>query len=238
MFIENLGIMEKCLIGCVCPKGFVRRIRLFLIILAVSLGFLLILLAASLILAAIAPALYQSSWIHQMWGGMGGVGGMGNGGGMMGGGGYAPSYLWIIPAALIGIALVGVIGVVFYVIFPEIVPVVGARERAGNGSVPVNPKVEPVPPPPKGLSGPQNAYESVSKTLTPEERRVLNVLTAHQGKYLQKYIRREAGLSRLKTHRIIARFAERGIVSLKKSGNTNEVYLSDWLKDSKVQSPA
>jgi uncharacterized membrane protein len=53
------------------------------------------------------------------------------------------------------------------------------------------------------------------------------VITAHQGRHLQKYIRKEAGLSRLKTHRIIARFAERGIVSLKKSGNTNEIFLSD-----------
>jgi len=132
--------------------------------------------------------------------------------------------------------VVDFIGAVFYFVFPEIVPVVGAREKARNESVPSDPKVEPVPPP-QGLSGPQNPYESVSKTLMPEEPRVLNVLTAHQGKYLQKYVRREAGLSRLKTHRIIARFAERGIVSLKKSGNTNEIFLSDWFKGSKAQNP-
>jgi hypothetical protein len=211
----------------------VRRVQLFLIILAASLGLLLALVAASLYLAATAPALYRSSWMGQMWGGGGGMGD----GGMMGGGGYALSYLWIIPAALIGIAVVGVIGTVYFVAFPEIIPVPHARETTRMESVPADPPKEPVPPAPS-LSEPQNPYESVSKTLTPEERKVLNILTAHQGKYLQKYIRKEAGLSRLKTHRIIARFAERGIVTLRRSGNTNEIFLSDWLKDSKPQNPA
>jgi uncharacterized membrane protein len=68
------------------------------------------------------------------------------------------------------------------------------------------------------------------KTMTDEERSVVQVLKVHEGKYLQKYIRKEAGLSRLKTHRILARLADRGIVTLKKTGNTNEVQLSDWLQ--------
>lgn len=75
-------------------------------------------------------------------------------------------------------------------------------------------------------------YNSVSKTLTSEERQVLNVLIAHNGKYLQKYIRNETGLSRLKTHRIVSRLAERDIVTTAKTGNTNEVVLSDWLMQS------
>src|SRR5207244_12313095 len=45
----------------------------------------------------------------------------------------------------------------------------------------------------------------VLKTLKPEERSIVNVLDAHGGTYLQKYIAREAGLSRLKTHRVVAR---------------------------------
>jgi uncharacterized membrane protein len=65
--------------------------------------------------------------------------------------------------------------------------------------------------------------------MTPEEQKVLNVLMNHKGKYLQKYISKEAELSRLKTHRIIARFTERGIVSVKEFGNTNEVLLADWV---------
>ena len=53
---------------------------------------------------------------------------------------------------------------------------------------------------------------------------------SHKGKYLQKYIRKEAGLSRLKTHRVVARLAERGLITLEKTGNTNEVRLAEWLK--------
>lgn len=74
---------------------------------------------------------------------------------------------------------------------------------------------------------------SVSKTLTNDERKVFDVLVSHDGKYLQKYIRAETGLSRLKTHRIVARLAERGIVTLEKTGNTNEVHISSWLQNSK-----
>ena len=61
------------------------------------------------------------------------------------------------------------------------------------------------------------------KTMNPEEQKVLNVLDAHQGKCLQKYVVKEADFSRLKTHRIIARFAQRSIVTVKEFGNTNEI---------------
>jgi uncharacterized membrane protein len=148
--------------------------------------------------------------------------------GMMGGTGYSgyatPSYLWIIPAGLIGFVAIGAIGVAFLIAFPEIRSVTETHETF---------KKEPVSAV-SGPSAPLNPYESVSKTLTPEEHKVLDVLVAHKGRYLQKYIRKEAGLSRLKTHRIIARFAERGIVKLKHSGNTNEVALSDWLQRSEA----
>ncbi len=77
-------------------------------------------------------------------------------------------------------------------------------------------------------------YASISKTLTEEERQFLAVLKAHDGKYLQKYIKAEMGISRLKTHRIAARLAERGIITLEKSGNSNEVHLSSWLQNSNV----
>jgi uncharacterized membrane protein len=211
-----------------------RRIHIFLFILTASLGLLVVLFAASLYLASAAPTPYQSSWMQQMWHGMGMNGMMGG----MGYGGYATpqtaasSYLWLIPAGLIGFVAIGVVGVVFFFAFPEIKPVTEIHKATKKEPGLVDPKKDPVAETPSP-SAPINPYESVSKTLTPEERKVLDVLVTHQGKYLQKYIRKEAGLSRLKTHRIIARFAERGIVTLKQSGNTNEVVLLDWLKDSK-----
>ena len=81
-------------------------------------------------------------------------------------------------------------------------------------------------------------YELISRTMTADEKKVMDVLASHNGKYLQKYIRSEIGLSRLKTHRIVARLAEREIVTVKQVGNTNEVAVSDWLRSCKVQKAA
>ena len=203
-----------------------RRTNIFLFILTASLGLLAVLFAASLYSATTDSVPHPSSWMQQMWRGTG----MRE---MMGGTDYvAPSYLWIIPTGAIGFVAIGAIGLVFYIAFSEIKPTttlheIGWREPA-SGSLPKDPFVKTI-----RTVAPLNIFESVSKTLTPEERKVLDVLVTHQGRYLQKYIRNEAGLSRLKTHRIIARFAERGIVTLKRSGNTNEVVISDWLQHSK-----
>jgi len=128
-----------------------------------------------------------------------------------------PSFLCVIPVALVGTALIGVAGVVYFVAFPEIKTAQLAQQRISTIQ-------------PNHGASPPNPLESVLKTSTREERRILEVLASHDGKYLQKYIRKEAGLSRLKTHRILARLSERGIVTLTQSGNTNEVVLADWLK--------
>ena len=86
----------------------------------------------------------------------------------------------------------------------------------------------------------KNYYESdpgkeagamVMRTLKPEERKVVTVLRAHGGTYMQKFITKEAGLSRLKTHRVVASLTERGIVQVQRRGNTNEVSLAKWFLD-------
>src|SRR6266568_8411047 len=86
----------------------------------------------------------------------------------------------------------------------------------------------------KNYYAPGNGKENtaiVLKTLKPEERSIVNVLDAHGGTYLQKYITKEAGLSRLKTHRVVAALSERGIVQVEKYGNTNQVSLAKWFHD-------
>lgn len=113
---------------------------------------------------------------------------------------------------LVGLIVVGIGGVVYFQLHPEIKTVnqITQSNLNSQSSQPIDP---------------------ILKTLKEDEQKVLEVLMKHEGKYLQKYIRKEAGLSRLKTHRIIARLAERGIVSLQKTGNTNEVQIADWLKN-------
>jgi hypothetical protein len=213
-----------------------RKLYVFLAIFIITLSVLLTLALVGWYLAATAPSYYGSSWMSQMWGShLGSDGNYGGMGGMMGNSnGTTTSYLWLVPTALIAIVAVSVIGVAFYLAFPQLRYVKRTCElpntnsvsaepiKSGEGLV-VNSAVDP------------NTCAVLLKTMTPEEQKVLNVLVAHQGKYLQKYVVKEAGLSRLKTHRVVARFAQRGIVTVKESGNTNEILLSDWVKGSTIQ---
>ncbi len=74
------------------------------------------------------------------------------------------------------------------------------------------------------------SWEVLMRTAKPEEQKVLGVLAAHDGSYLQKFVVKEAGLSKLKTHRIVSRLAERGVVTVERSGNTNQVTLAPWVR--------
>ncbi len=196
-----------------------RRVNSFLVILIVSL-------VAMVALTAIGFAIFTSAqnpynWMRQMWGGTNpytGTGGIG--GGMMGqtaaqtSANPLLSYFGVTFAVLIGVTAVGIIGLGYYIAYPQI--------RTGNPS-----KIQSAP---TEVQRNVTPYESVSKTLTKDELKIVTVLNAHNGKYLQKYIKSETGLSRLQTHRVIARLADRGIVSLEKTGNTNQVFLANWLQ--------
>jgi len=196
-----------------------RKTNVFLTILIISLASLIALTAIGFAVFA-SGSQYPSSWMSDMWNQMGG-------GGMMGG--TAPTtvqnpalpYFGVAFVVLIGVTIVGVAGLAYFLAFPEF----------RTGAAPVICKQPLQDSPVEQAEQSQcTPLESVVKTLTDEERKVIEVLKVHDGKYLQKYIRKEAGLSRLKTHRILARFAERGLVTLEKTGNTNQVSLASWLK--------
>jgi uncharacterized membrane protein len=211
-----------------------RRVQLFIIVLIVTIAVLVTLAFVSWYLATSSPAYYDSSWMKQMWSGTGNTG---MGGGMMGNGGTTTtSYLWIIPVVLGTVVAVAVIGVAFYLAFPELKYIRGScvpnSAKTEIGSQTANQPLESSNSPTNIMKTEKvsNSCDVILKTMTPEEKKVLNVLVAHQGKYLQKYVSKEAGLSRLKTHRIVARFAQRGIVTVKEFGNTNEIVVSEWVK--------
>jgi hypothetical protein len=227
-----------------------RRLHILLIVLTITLAVLITLALVSWYFAATSPIYYGSSWMGQMWGNHLGSSGSNWGmGGMMGdgyngnGAGTTPSYLWIIPVALIGIVAVAIIGVAFYLYFPELRYIKSRgqcnpqnQQPALNQVKPAETYTTPAPPPASPTFAPvttsQNNCEVLLKTMTPEEQKIMSVLVAHKGKYLQKYVGKEAGLSRLQTHRIVARFAKRGIVTVKEFGNTNEIIISDWVNSS------
>jgi uncharacterized membrane protein len=123
-------------------------------------------------------------------------------------GGFSPNLTILIPLSsllFLFTLLASVVGVIYFLVLPEMKNYVSPE---GKG-----------------------AASLVMKTLRPDERKVVGVLDVHGGTYLQKYITKEADLSRLKTHRIIASLSERGIVRVEKKGNTNEVSLVDWFRD-------
>jgi uncharacterized membrane protein len=123
-------------------------------------------------------------------------------------GGYAPNLTFLIPLSsllFLFTVLASMVGVIYFLVLPEMKNYV-----AGDG---------------------KDAASVVLRTLKPEERKVVHVLDVHGGTYLQKFITKEADLSRLKTHRVVASLSERGIVLVEKRGNTNEVTLVKWFHD-------
>jgi uncharacterized membrane protein len=123
-------------------------------------------------------------------------------------GGFSPDLTVLIPLSslfFLSIVLASMVGVIYFLVLPEM-----KNFASGNG---------------------KDTSSMVLRTLKPEEREVVEVLDAHGGTYLQKFITKEAGLSRLKTHRVVASLSERGIVHVEVRGNTNEVTLVKWFHD-------
>ncbi len=134
-----------------------------------------------------------------------------------------PGYVWGGLVGLIVLIAVAAGGLGYFVAMPEI-RTVGVAD-AGTTSL-ASTKARPL-----------EDWDVLIRTSKPEERKVLEVLAAHSGSYLQKFIVKESGLSRLKTHRIISRLVERGVVTAVQSGNTNDIALAPWLAKPAVPSP-
>ncbi|MGC8613612.1 MAG: helix-turn-helix transcriptional regulator [Conexivisphaera sp.] len=110
-----------------------------------------------------------------------------------------PFFMPLTFLMFLAMTLAGSVGVIYFIVMPEI-----ARGRGGS----------------------ELEVEDMMRFLLPDERRIVQILVEHGGEYLQKSISREAGFTRLRTHRAIARLAQRGIVSVERSGNTNLVRLA------------
>ncbi|MGD0145984.1 MAG: hypothetical protein ABSB53_03915 [Nitrososphaerales archaeon] len=116
-----------------------------------------------------------------------------------------PFFILLSSLLFLSTVLVSMVGVIYFLVLPEM-----KNYASGNGT---------------------DTTSVVLRALKPEERKVVNVLYAHGGTYLQKFITKEADLSRLKTHRVVASLSERGIVHVERRGNTNEVSLVKWFQD-------
>ncbi len=123
--------------------------------------------------------------------------------------GFPAGLPFVIPLStllFLSTVLASVVGVIYFLVLPEM------KNYYSSGSEPAG----------------KDASAMVMRTLKPDEQKVVGVLKVHGGSYIQKFVTQEAGLSRLKTHRVVASLAERGIVHVEKRGNSNDVTLAKW----------
>jgi uncharacterized membrane protein len=197
-----------------------RRINLFLTLTIASL--------ASLIATVVAGYFVLSASTNQAdnWGNMwNGMMGSYSGTQAQAANAMAPYFNLALVISVV-FAVLGISGLIYFLAFPQIRNIPhGAQAALTTGTIAASTANSR-----KIGESDTTPINSVLKTMTEDERKVVEVLTAHNGNYLQKYIRSEAGLSRLQTHRIVARLAGRGIVTLEKTGNTNAVKIADWLQ--------
>jgi|Deesub1362B_J571_1020462.scaffolds.fasta_scaffold00003_679 predicted DNA-binding transcriptional regulator len=126
---------------------------------------------------------------------------------------HVPIYIWILTFSFLIITLVGVFGILYNVITRK-------SPEPSDKQIFEQRSVKPQP---------MDLLNDILKVLKNDERRVLELLIKNNGKMYQKDIRWETGYTRLKTHRIITRLIERGIVKKRAVGNTNEIILEDWI---------
>lgn len=77
----------------------------------------------------------------------------------------------------------------------------------------------------------KNNTEVLLKFLNPDERKLVNLLIENNGKALQAELTRLPGMSKLKSHRIVQRLLERGVVEKESLGKTNIVRFTKEIKE-------
>jgi uncharacterized membrane protein len=97
---------------------------------------------------------------------------------------------------------------------------------------PITEKATTSPPPAESAK----TLDAVLRVLNPDERKVVETLASSGDRsMLQRDIKWNTGLSRVKTHRVLARLTARGIVKVEKYYNTNRVSLAEWIAKGKTE---
>ncbi len=85
------------------------------------------------------------------------------------------------------------------------------------------------------VEGKQKAAKSTAevllKFLNPDERKLVNLLIENDGKVLQAELTRLPGMSKVKSHRIVQRLMDRGVIEKDSLGKTNIVGFTKEIKE-------
>ena len=107
------------------------------------------------------------------------------------------SLVWLV---IVG-CIIGIVGLLaYYVTFPEIKSSPDQAKASGS-------------------------YDVVLRFLKEDEKKVVEFLRNSGNESLQKDIVKDTGFSKIRTHRILARLAERGLITAQRQGKTNRVRL-------------
>ena len=74
-----------------------------------------------------------------------------------------------------------------------------------------------------------SSFEDVMKVLREDEKKICLALQKEGGSAMQNDVRWATGLSKVKTHRVVARLAGRGVIRVVKEGRKNRLSLASWL---------
>ncbi len=80
-----------------------------------------------------------------------------------------------------------------------------------------------------GEIAPESYRDAVLRLLKDDERQVVEALTRSGGTAFQRDLQHAIGFSKVKTHRVIARLAERRLVEVTPAGKTNRIRIPSWL---------
>lgn len=88
-------------------------------------------------------------------------------------------------------------------------------------------------------AAPVDYRDAVLRLLKDDERSLVETLTRSGGTAFQRDIQHVIGFSKVKTHRVIARLAERRLVEVTPAGKTNRIRIPSWLvgDEKKVSNP-
>jgi uncharacterized membrane protein len=73
--------------------------------------------------------------------------------------------------------------------------------------------------------------EVLLKFLSPEERKLVNLLIENNGKIMQAELTRLPGMSKLKSHRTVQKLIDRGVIEKDRLGKTNIVKFTKEIKE-------
>ncbi len=78
-------------------------------------------------------------------------------------------------------------------------------------------------------TAPIDYRDAVLRLLKDDERQVVEALAKSGGVAYQRDLQHAIGFSKVKTHRVIAKLAERRLVDVTRAGKTNQVRIPSWL---------